>query len=155
MNENGQLASNSSADPRVRPRASRPFEIAKVKAIWNSSTINSCRSISRFVARKIREMERTQCHSATPVKSPQRLLHRLAYGSSIFFTNLTIVSPRVVPVISKLYAFCHAFVAEKTRKIGIFLSSTLFYRTLIFLKRLYFSLSLFFLLFSFFLSFFF
>lgn len=70
--------------------------------------------LTRFVAN---EMERTQCHTLRPVKSPQRLLlHRLA------IRIWRIVSPRVL--ISKLYAnvFCHAFVAEKTRKIGISLS---------------------------------
>lgn len=145
MNENGQLSQPTL--PPILACAHEPLALSrspqyKLRSEIRQRSTRVDRSHSIRCERKIREMERTQCHTLRPVKSPQRLLlHRLA------IRIWRIVWPRVL--ISKLYAnvFCHAFVAEKTRKIGI----SLFYRML---KRLYSLCSfLFSLSFSFFLSF--
>lgn len=120
MNENGQLSQPTL--PPILACAHEPLALSrspqyKLRSEIRQRSTRVDRSHSIRCERKIREMERTQCHTLRPVKSPQRLLlHRLA------IRIWRIVSPRVL--ISKLYAnvFCHAFVAEKTRKIGISLS---------------------------------
>lgn len=94
--------------------------------------------LTRFVAN---EMERTQCHTLRPVKSPQRLLlHRLA------IRIWRIVSPRVLISKRERLLSCVRR-GENAENRNIFI---LFYRTL---KRLY-SLCSFLFSLSFFLSFF-
>ena len=145
MNENGQLSQPTL--PPILACAHEPLALSrspqyKLRSEIRQRSTRVDRSHSIRCERKIREMERTQCHTLRPVKSPQRLLlHRLA------IRIWRIVSPRVLISKRERLLSCVRR-GENAENRNIFI---LFYRTL---KRLYSLCSfLFSLSFSFFLSF--
>lgn len=141
MNENGQLSQPTL--PPILACAHEPLALSrspqyKLRSEIRQRSTRVDRSHSIRCERKIREMERTQCHTLRPVKSPQRLLlHRLA------IRIWRIVSPRVLISKRERLLSCVRR-GENAENRNIFILSNV--EALIF--------SLFFLIFALFLSFF-